>query len=354
MKSGVVVVAAKITDVAQKAGVAVSTVSRVFNNTGRISETTREKVLQVAENLAYHPRKYHRQEKAPARSLFVIYHQKINVLNNNFYSLIMEEVEHLLTENNYHLIFKTVTGDLERDHHIMETIAQVPKSGFILIGYEIAPEIIRALKKTNLPLILIDNVFLEEAVDCVVIDNFYGALQGVDHLLDLGHRRIGFIGGPLNHTSLNERYLGYRTALDRAGVTPEPAYARICSPDFGVENGYGAALEMLGQTDVRPTAIFAANDGLAIGVLKAARQLGISVPDQLSVLGFDDIDFATHTDPPLSTIRVFKRQIGREAAKRLVEMIDGASGQPVVKAIVSTELVIRQSTGKYWGLKEKL
>lgn len=346
--------AVKITDVAQKAGVAVSTVSRVFNNTGRISKTTREKVLQVAENLAYRPRKYYKSQKAPARSLFVIYHQKNNVLNNNFYSHIMEEVEHLLTEKNYHLIFKTVTGDWERDRQILETIAQVQKSGFILMGYDIAPEIIRWLKKTNLPLILIDNVFLEEAADCVIIDNFYGAVQGINHLLNLGHRQIGFIGGPLNHASLNERYLGYRIALERAGVTLMPDVTRICTPDFGVENGCAAALELLRQTAIRPTAIFAANDGLAIGVLKAARQLGISVPEQLSVLGFDDIDFAIHTDPPLSTIRVFKRQIGREAAKRLMEMIDGASGQPVIKTIVSTELVIRQSTGRVPDLAEQM
>ncbi|MEJ6951051.1 LacI family DNA-binding transcriptional regulator [Natronospora cellulosivora (SeqCode)] len=342
--------AVTIDDVAKKAGVASSTVSRVFNNKGRISEETRQRVLEVAKDLNYQPRKYEKKKQVILNNnIFIIYNKKTQVENNIFYNEVMEGLEQILSENQYNLLFKTISGEKEKDQQIIDFILNSDdKAGIIFLGflgYEMDNDIIVSIKEKGIPLILIDNILLEQDVDCVVTDNYYGAIKGVNYLIELGHKEIAFIGGPLSHVSLNERYMGYKTALKRAGFEKKDHLVKICDPDFLVEEGYQATLEIFNNDEKNPSAIFAANDDLATGVLKAANETGIIVPGQLSVLGFDDVYFSRHTTPPLSTIKVFKRQMGREAAKRLLELINGISTKPM-KDIVTTELVVRGSTGK--------
>ncbi|MFW6282213.1 MAG: LacI family DNA-binding transcriptional regulator [bacterium] len=337
-----------IDDVAKKAGVASSTVSRVFNNKGRISEETRKRVLEIARSLNYQPRKYEKKVKEIENpNIFIVYNKKTHVENNNFYNEVMEGLEQVFSENNYNLLFKTISGEKEKDQQVLDFILESEdKAGIIFLGflgYEMDTDIIVNIKKRDIPLILIDNILMEQDIDCVITDNYYGTIKGVNYLIELGHREIGFIGGPLNHISLNERYMGYKTALKRVGLKKNDSFVKICTPDFLVEDGYQAALEIFNSAEKSPTAIFAANDDLATGVLKAANETGIKVPNRLSVLGFDDVYFSRHTTPPLTTIKVFKHQMGREAAKRLLELIDGISTKPM-KDIVTTELVIRGST----------
>lgn len=333
---------ATIKDVAKKAGVSSSTVSRVFSGKGNIAQETIDRVRKVAEEIGYLPRKYTR--RAPARetgSVCVLSSGYHDLFNNAFYSQIVAGIEEALSAASYRLVFKILKGDLAEDRAAID--AFVPShAGTVLIGYEVDVALIERIKGYGLPFVLVDNDCWEMNIDCVLNDNVTGARRMVSHLIELGHTSIGFIGGPHNHVSLDERYNGYKQALKQAGVLKVGSHIKFCAPKFRVDDGYRAAKEML-QAGSPPTAIFAANDALAIGAMKAALELGYRVPADLSIAGFDDEELARHVVPSLTTVRVHKREMGLEAGKRLLEMIQGEVTKPR-KIVLSTELVLRHST----------
>ncbi|AZR73257.1 hypothetical protein BBF96_07575 [Anoxybacter fermentans] len=337
-----------IYDIAKRANVSPSTVSRVFNQKGRIAPETRDKVLAIARELGYQPREYKSKNKnSKTKSIGIIFSNRLlnNLTGDPFYGQVMEGVEQSLREHNYQLFFKTITGKLEQDLEIIDDLINVEEHvGLILTGYEIDRKIIMKIKESNFPLVLVDNDLWDENIDCIVNDNIAGARKIVSHLIQLGHKRIAFIGGPLTHISLDERYMGYKQALKEADIEKDPNLIVFCEPTFNPEDGYRAAMAILNQKENRPTAFFAANDMLAIGVMKAIKEMGYSIPEDISIAGFDDIQMAQHTMPALTTVRIFKHEMGFLAGKRLIELINGVFTKPI-KVVVSVEPVIRESTG---------
>lgn len=331
-----------IKDVAQKAGVSTSTVSRVFSGKGKIAQETIERVRRVAQEIGYVPRKYRRREPIrEAGSVCVLSSGFHDLFNNAFYSQVVAGVEEALSEANYRLMFKILKGDLMEDLASVDTFVPT-HSGTVLIGYEVDPALIERIKGYGVPFVLVDNDCWEMNIDCVVNDNVAGARRMVSHLIELGHRCIGFLGGPYNHVSLDERYLGYKQALKQAGLRKIRRHIKFCGPMFRVDDGYRATKELL-QSGEPPTAIFAASDALAIGAMKAAQELGYRVPEDISVAGFDDEEISQHVSPPLSTVRVHKHEMGIEAGKRLLDMINGEVTKPL-KIVLSTEIELREST----------
>ncbi|GAB6099204.1 LacI family DNA-binding transcriptional regulator [Halanaerocella petrolearia] len=334
-----------IQDVAEKADVSPSTVSRVFNNKGRISSETRESVLKVANKLGYqYQNKLSQNDKA--KNIVIIFNNQLNnyIVNNPFYSQVMGGIEQSLRDSNYQLLFKTITGKIEQDLETIDDLINDKKTGgLILTGYEIDQEIIMKIEESDIPVVLIDNDLWTENINCVLNDNITGARKVVNHLIKLGHKDIAFIGGPTSHISLKERYLGYQQALQEAKIKVDEDLVRFCSPSFEISDGYQVAKELLTSIEDSPTAIFAANDKLAIGFLKACQELNYSVPEDISVAGFDDIEMAQHVMPALTTVRVFKREMGIEAGKRLIDLIDGIAPKPI-KIVISVEVIIRNST----------
>ncbi|HIC90131.1 MAG TPA: LacI family transcriptional regulator, partial [Anaerolineae bacterium] len=192
----------------------------------------------------------------------------------------------------------------------------------------------------SVPLVLVDNHI--EKVNSVVTDNTGGAHEAVSHLIRLGHRRIGFIAELLDDLSFAERFEGYKLALREHNLPYDKALAAE-GPQRQPESGYATMKRLLKRTDL--TAVFAANDSTAAGAIRAIREAGLRVPEDIAVVGFDDGPIARHTEPPLTTMRVFRTRMGVMAARRLLELIEDPD-QPPTQTVVFTQLIVRESCGQ--------
>jgi LacI family transcriptional regulator len=242
------------------------------------------------------------------------------------------------------VLFSTFS-DREADMAMISEFAtERPVDGLIMAGCDIELDCINEAVSMDIPLVLVDNNIVEPKVPCVMTDNTAGAREAVEHLIGLGHEEIGFVSGPMTHSSLYERYQGYRQAMEANALPVRPemviAYEDVARlrRQWRIQGG-GAPLER----SPRPTAIFAANDSMAIGVMKAAQEMGLPCP-MTCLWGFDDIELAAHTTPPLTTVRVQKRELGHHAARLLLESIDGDPDRVPYKIAVCTELIVREST----------
>lgn len=336
-----------IQDVANKANVSISTVSRVFNNKKNITETTREKVLKAAEELNYTPRKYNKKNEKPLKNnIGIIFSNKLlsSLIIDPFYGQVIKGIEESYSDYNYQLFFKTISGNYQEDKEIISELVKDNKlTGIMFVGYNIDKKIILNIKKAGIPVILVDNDLWDENIDCVINDNFSGARKIVEYLVEQGHNKIAFLGGPFSHTSLNNRYEGYKRALNENNIQIEQDLVSICEPSFNIQDGYNEILKLYNTDKLPATAIFAANDMLALGALKALRELNLEVPDDVAVAGFDNIEMSQHTVPPLTTVSIFKKEMGALAGKRLHELIKGEN-EKAIKLVISVEPTIRESS----------
>ncbi len=326
-------------DVAKKAGVSEATISRVMNNYPHVKNSIRRRVLSTARELDYFP-------NGIARALamqksgnigFVLPDKMKQGIWNPFYSKELEGVEQEAQRHNYHLIFSFLK---EHSHKIPSDVDGKKVDGILLVG-NIEKDVIFMLKEKEIPLVLVDNRIEEGNVNCVVIDNIQGAREATEHLIRLGHKNISFLGGELSIPSIKERFAGYKQVLREAGMAyPQP----IRTNGLNFEDGYKAMRKIL-PSNLSMSAVFAANDSLAAGAMKAIMQKGLRIPEDISVVGFDDIDLAFQIHPGVTTVRVPKQKMGQMATKRLLEIIKDKKQKPV-DLTVSVELVIRESTGR--------
>lgn len=314
---------------------------------GRISQSTRERVLQIAKELGYPlTADGFRAARSRSENIGILFNRRIrSLVADPFYGRVMEGVEDALRLEGYHLLFATLSEKGEDLKKIAKFSRENRVDGLILAGCDVDLDYINAALEARIPLVLVDNNLPRPKVPCAMTDNVTGAREAVEHLVSLGHRRIAMITGPLSHSSLYERYCGYRQALEayRLDLRPDWVISNEDVAVFDVQGGYEAARRLLTKPQ-RPTAIFAANDFLAVGAMQAAHEAGLDIPADLSVVGFDDVDLAAHTNPPLTTVRVYKRELGIQAAKMLLELIRGQASPVPCKVMVSTELVARESS----------
>ena len=337
-------------DIAKQAGVSMSTVSRVFNNKDTISEETKQKVMNIAEKMNYKPRKYvkqkiHNKDNSKEKFICVVCDQNIVVSGNTFYSKIMVGAENALNEN-YHLIFKTISNQEKAvPNNIAKLVEKPDIKGFIFVGQRINKNIILEVNKSKKPVVLIDNNIWDKKIDCVVNDNIYGARVAVNHLINKGHQQIGFISGPLSHISMDERYIGYKQALKTNDIDKNNDIIFISdNQNFGKDDGEKGVIEIMKNKNQKPTAFFAGNDIIAKGVISKVNNLGYSVPDDIAVVGFDDSNNVSNS-VSLTTVRIYKREMGFLAVKRLIELIYNINSKPI-KITVSVDLMVRESTVK--------
>jgi LacI family transcriptional regulator len=251
----------------------------------------------------------------------------------SFYGEVMSGAEQAASGSAYRLVFAT---DAVRNAPLL--VAEGRVDGMILAGCELPQDLIRRMAEL-VPVVVVDNHL--PGVDSVATDNVGGGRRAVEHLIRLGHRRIGFVAETLDNLSFSERFRGYRDALEAAGIALEEDLVAEGVP--GSECGYVAFGRLL-RRGRPPTAVFAANDEAAAGAIRAAKEAGLRVPEDVAVVGFDDGALAPHTDPPLTTVRVFRQHMGRWAAIRLLDLLR-SPGSPPLEIRVSTELVIRGSCG---------
>ncbi len=310
-------------DVARVAGVSTSTVSHVINNDRFVSEAIREKVEAAVKSLNYAP-------SALARSLKLNQTRTIGMLitasTNPFYSELVRGVERSCFERGYSLVLCNTEGDEQRMNRNLETLMQKRVDGLLLLCTEThqpSPEIMQ--RYPSVPTVMMDWAPFDGTSDLIQDNSLLGGDMATQHLIDKGHTRIACITGPLDKTPARLRLEGFLVAMDRAGL-PVPDGYQITG-DFEFSGGFEAMQSLLAQKD-RPQAVFIGNDAMAVGAYQALYQAGLRVPDDIAVVGYDDIELAQYMTPPLTTIHQPKDELGELAIDVLIHRIAQPALQP--------------------------
>jgi len=327
--------------IARQLGVSSATVSRALNDKPGVGAETRRRVLELAARERY-------AVNGAARGLattqshtvaFLTAHRSVPLADDYFYQRVMLGAQQQLARDSYYLLVAVVEPAELADLTAIELVRGQRIDGILLAGPEVPVRSILDLRSTGMPIVLVDNALPRTPVDCVLSEDEEGGYSATLHLLNHGHRHIVLLAGPLAWISNAARTAGYRRAMAEAGL---PAL-EIHSEETTLESGYVAMQQALAEhTDL--TALFAVNDSMAIGAMRAARAAGRRLPDDMAVVGFDDVEAASHVEPPLTTVKVNKRQMGVIAARRLVSLMEGNEDIPV-RSSVATELLVRSSCG---------
>ncbi len=331
-----------IKDVARKAGLALSTVSLVINNSGYVSEEARTKVLKAIEELGYHPSRAARglASKTSGNIGFILSEDHFS-LAEPFYTKIFLGTEFEARNHNYYIILTTVGTRFREPTDVPRFLLEHNVDGVIIAG-RVNAKLVAYVDRMGLPIVLVDFAVPRKHYSSIQIDNNKGACLAVEHLLNLGHRDIGFVGGDITHPSIAARHAAFRDCLTDHEITPNPNLIVTDLPGTAVQDGADGLKAILDRGG-RPTALFAANDAIAIGCMQHARRRGIRIPQDISLVGFDDIETSAHLDPPLTTIRVMKEELGAAAVRTLVQTVKAKSATTMT-VHVPVELVVRSST----------
>lgn len=333
-------------DVARLAAVSRTTVSYVLNNSDSgiaISDATRQRVLDAARDLGYHPNaaaRSLRRQKAGVVGL-VTYDTSNRMAANAFMWLVMDGVMSELGRAGIKLIVET--ADASRPDPCVSLVREGHVDGLIVTGARPADTELRVLHADGTPIVLWGRLSGSD-LPFVDIDNVAAAQIAVEHLLDLGHTLIGCITNapPSTDTAAADRLLGYRSALESRGIRFDEKLVRHGT--FDERSGMKAMTSLLDRSE-RPTAVFVASDEVALGALKAAKVAGVTVPDDLAVVGFDDLPITPFLEPALTTVRVPAREIGIVAARTLIDALSHSNARRKPSAVLATELIIRDSSG---------
>lgn len=325
-------------EVAQRAGVSPTTVSHVVNNTRYVSEEVRARVNAVMEELGYRP-------NALARSLRRGETQTLGLIlpdsANPFFAEVGRSIEAAAFETGYNVILCNTEGDLEKESLYVDVLMKKQVDGVIFVAAGDHSGALQAILKRGGLVVVVDRDLAGVTLDTVLSDNYQGGYLATRHLIALGHRRIACIAGPSNLTPSAQRVLGYRQALEEAGLPFDEGL--LLRGDFHPESGRQATHTLLARPQA-PSAIFACNDMMAIGALRAAAERGMRVPQDLAVVGYDDIELASFTNPPLTTVQQPKDQIGKTAVRLLLERFVQRDLPPRRELLPST-LIVRGSCG---------
>ncbi|MCV2360843.1 LacI family transcriptional regulator [Paucibacter sp. TC2R-5] len=332
-----------IKDVAILAGVSFTTVSHVLNDTRPVSADARRRVLAAVDEIGYLP-------SAVARSLRKSETKIIGVLvpnvQNPFFAELVCGVEECCRLAGYSVFLCNSDNDPKRQQQYMRTLLEKRVDGLLLSSAGDDEALARIFKLASVPSVTVDRLVAGARADRVSVDNSQGASNAVKHLIDLGHRRIACISGPAEFEVARERVEGWRHALREAGIEVDEAL--VTASDFSSPGGYEAARRILrAQADRASsnpvTAIFASNDMMAIGALRAATELGLKLPQQLSIVGFDDIELSRYVFPALTTVGCGVRRLGAEAGRVLIARIENPAAA-IKDVLLTPRLVLREST----------
>jgi len=331
-----------IRDVAKKAGLSLSTVSLVINNRGNVSPGTRETVQKVVRELSYHPTRSARglASKTSGNIGFILSEEHFSQAEP-FYTRIFLGTEFEARDHNFYILLTTVGDQFDPDAYVPRFLLERNVDGIIIAG-KVNEKLISYIDSLGLPIVLVDYEMKRAHHSAVLIDNWRGGTLAVEHLLALGHKKIAFIGGDIRHPSLTDRYEAYQNTLHQAGIFLEESYEITDEEETSVAGGTSAAERLL-ASGAKPTAIFAANDAMAIGCMRHLKSRGMRIPEDVALVGFDDIEMSSHIEPHLTTVRVFKEEMGKIAVQRVVDSI-AAKTKTIVTTHVPVELIVREST----------
>lgn len=331
-----------IKDIAKVAGVSHTTVSRALRGSTLISDETTRRVQETALALGYFP-------SAAAQSLKTNRSQALGVIvssiDDPYFSEILQGIEEIAQEHHYSLFIAASQRDVERERTIVRAMHQHRVDGVIICSTPFGSERSQQLSKYGIPIVMVNNQAAEEYRYSIYHDDVDGSRQVTRHLIELGHRKIAYIGNSSSGRTTQDRLAGFRYEMQSAGLAFPDKYIYEL-PGSEPEKASHAAEYFLSLPD-RPTAIVCFNDMLAIGVLRAVQQRGVRVPEELSVAGFDNIVFSNYTNPALTTFDQPKRFIGQKAAELILSLLNAASDIHIPQHkihVLKGRLLVRQST----------
>lgn len=326
-----------IRDVAREAGVSPSTVSRVLNGTAPVKEDKRRNVLLAISKLHYHPNgiaRSLRRKKTNALGLVV------PDITNPFFAEAAKGVEEIARMYNYIVILCNSENDPRRERTYLEVLKEKRVDGIILVTAG-GRGLLAARILKEIPIVVMDRSLPRLQVDTVVTDNVAGAYEAAKHLVTMGHRRIGIIAGPYSLAPARDRLEGYRKAFLEERIAWNPALVRQSS--FTIMGGYEAMKELL-NIRPRPTAVLASNDMMALGALRAIQEAHLRIPEDIAIIGYDDITVASLVNPQLTTVAQPTRAMGQMSVKMLLKRVHGDSSPARVVTLKPT-LIVRESCG---------
>lgn len=331
-----------IKDIAKQAGVSHSTVSRALHGSPLISEETAGRIRQIAVDMGYIPSAAARSLKTNrSRALGVI----VSHIDDPFFSEILQGIEEVAQERSYSLLMAASQRHLEREQAIVRDMRERHVDGLIICGASFSVGQQRKLLEFGIPIVVVNNHAAEEYRYSIYHDDMDGSRQVTRHLIELGHKKIAYLGNSLSGRITLDRLTGFCQEMETAGLDIPDEYIYEVSggnPEDGL-----AALSHFLELPERPTALFCFNDMLAIAVLKGLQTVGIRVPEEFSVVGFDNIVFSAYTNPPLTTLDQPKRYIGVEAARLILGLLDPVEGEKAPEQEIHKfkgKLLVRQST----------
>jgi LacI family transcriptional regulator len=327
---------ATIYDVAEAAGVSISTVSHVLNQTRFVSQETKERVRDAVERLNYRPSSLARaMVRQETRTIALIVPDNINP----FFAELARGIEDYGFNAGYNVILCNSDRSASKEVAYLDMLISKRVDGIIYMTADTAKERLQPLRENKIPVVTFDRDY--EETDAILLDNFQGSYNATRHLLDLGHRRIGCITGPDSPSRSGDRVRGYKAALAEAGVAVDDAL--ILPGNWTYASGLEAA-QALWRLPLPPTAIFACNDTMAVGAMAWLQAAGLRIPEDVSIVGFDNITLAAYTCPPLTTVETPVVEMGQQLCQMLLDRIAGKLPAGPQRLTVSSQLLVRQST----------
>jgi LacI family transcriptional regulator len=328
---------AAIHEVAKLAGVAPITVSRVVNNNGYVSEETRRRVEAAIEELNYVPNALGPSLRSKRTQTLALV---LSDITNPFWTTVARGVEDAANVRGYHIIIGNTDESIEKQDDYLVFLRKKQVDGFLVVPA--SSYVPKALAKHRVPFVVLDRKILDAQVDSVRCDSVYGAYQLTKHLLELGHRRVTVITGRQDHSTATDRVQGAIQAFEQAGLSEMP---QIHWGKFDQETGYNFTKQVL-DTTPRPTAIFATNNFIAIGVMHALRESNVLVPDEISLVAFDDLPAPIMVDPFFTVAVQPAYEMGKHATNLLLDRLNNNSNEGYQEIVLPVEIIIRKSSGR--------
>jgi len=322
--------------VAEKAKVSVNTASRAINNKPDINLKTKKRILQIAKELGY-------IRNAAAVALRTKKTRTIGVViadnSNPFYANVLNGMEEATREKNYHIILANTQRDYKKEEEAINLLLNKRVDGLLIAPVQDKDDDIKKLIEANIPFVIVGRDFENIELDAIYNDEVKGGFLATEYLIKKGHKRITLINGFLYKSPAKGRLEGYKNALKKYGIPFDDALVTV--GDIDVKDGYERTRQLFGK-GLNFTAIFAYNDIVAFGTMQAIKEKGLRIPEDIGLVGYDDIPFSSLINPPLTTIRLKKQDLGIESVKLLLSRINGKR-KKIKKIMLDVEIIVRKT-----------
>lgn len=332
-----------IDDIARLSDVSRSTVSRVLANSPNVNPQTREKIQSIILDNDYRPNSLARGLVHGAIKIVALI---VGDIRNPFYSNLIWHAEQILHENGYMTLLCNSNYEVDKVDEFLSTAVEYGYAGVITVSIENNEVIANHLNNMPCPVVLLNRYLPSFNGDVVVTDNFTGGYSATKHLIELGHTKIGFLKGPDNSTVTHDRFSGFTKAMNNFNIAVDPKY--VAGGDLDMTSGYNFGMYLVSLDQEAPSAVIAGNDLMALGIMNALKQSHLRIPEDISLVGFDDIPMAALSGIDLTTVKQPIKDLGETAANLIIERLKGETPTRRKKILFDPELIIRGTTKRFY------